>query len=80
MMDENFWLEFISRTAFHASRTELKDYDAGKSADSDLPEAIRTLNDKRQHWQKAVLSYETPRSGGKAAFPPTGNGARPGKP
>ena len=58
MRDENFWLEFISRMAFHASRTELKNSDAEKSADSDLPEAIRTLNDKRQYWQKAVLSYE----------------------
>jgi hypothetical protein len=27
-------------------------------ADSDLTEAIRTLNDKRQYWQKAVLGYE----------------------
>ena len=58
MRDENFWLEFISRMAFHPSRTELKNSDAEKSADSDLPEAIRTLNDKRQYWQKAVLSYE----------------------
>jgi hypothetical protein len=58
MRDENFWLEFISRMAFHASRTELKNSDAEKSADSDLPETIRTLNDKRQYWQKAVLSYE----------------------
>ena len=58
IMDKNFWLEFISQMTFHASRTELKNYDAEKSADSDLPEAIRTLNDKRQDWQKAVLSYE----------------------
>ena len=58
MRDENFWLEFISRMAFHASRTELKNSDAEKSADSDLPETIRTLNDKRQYWQKAVVSYE----------------------
>jgi hypothetical protein len=58
IVDENFWLEFISRTAFHASRMELKNYDAEKSANSDLQEDIRTLNDKRQYWQKAVLSYE----------------------
>jgi hypothetical protein len=58
MRDENFWLEFISRMAFHPSKTELKKSDAEKSADSDLPEAIRELNDKRQYWQKAVLSYE----------------------
>lgn len=56
--DENFWLEFISRMAFDASRTELKNSDAEKLADSDLPESIRTLNDKREYWQKAVLSYE----------------------
>jgi hypothetical protein len=36
----------------------LKNSNAEKSIDSDLPETIRTLNDKRQHWQKAVLSYE----------------------
>jgi hypothetical protein len=58
MRDENFWLEFISRMAFHPSRTELKNSDAEKSADSELPEDIRTLNDKRQYWQKAVLSYK----------------------
>jgi hypothetical protein len=58
MRDENFWLELISRMAFHPSRTELKYSDADKSVDSDLSEAIRTLNDKRQYWQKAVLSYE----------------------
>ena len=58
MGDENFWLELISRMAFHPSGTELKYSDAGMSADSDLSEAIRTLNDKRQYWQKAVLSYE----------------------
>jgi hypothetical protein len=58
MRDENFWLEFISRMAFHPSKTELKNSDAEKSADSELPEDIRTLNDKRQYWQKAVLSYE----------------------
>ena len=58
MKDENFWLGFISRIAFHASRTELKNSDAEKSADSDLPEAVRTLNDKKQYWQKAVVSYE----------------------
>jgi hypothetical protein len=58
MRDENFWMEFISRMAFHPSKTELKNSDVEKSADSDLPEAIRELNDKRQYWQKAVLSYE----------------------
>lgn len=58
MRDEKFWMEFISRMAFHASRTELKNSDVEKSADADLPEAIRKLNDKRQYWQKAVLSYE----------------------
>jgi hypothetical protein len=58
MRDENFWLEFISRMAVHPSRTELKNSDAEKSADSELPEDIRTLNDKRQYWQKAVLSYK----------------------
>jgi hypothetical protein len=58
MRDENFWMEFISRMAFHPSKTELKNSDVEKSADSDLPEAIRELNDKRRYWQKAVLSYE----------------------
>lgn len=58
MRDENFWLELISRIAFHPSGTELKNSYAGMSPDSDLSEAIRTLNDKRQYWQKAVLSYE----------------------
>ena len=58
MGDENFWLELISRMAFHPAGMELKYSDAGMSADSDLSEAIRTLNDKRQSWQKAVLSYE----------------------
>ena len=58
MRDENFWMEFIYRMAFHPSKTELKNSDVEKSADSDLPEAIRELNDKRQYWQKAVLSYE----------------------
>jgi len=58
MSDENFWLEFISQMAFHSSKTELKNSDAEKSTDSDLSEAIQTLNDKRQYWQKAVLNYE----------------------
>jgi hypothetical protein len=56
--DENFWLEFISRMAFHVSRTELGNLDVKKSVDSDLPKAIQTLNDNRQYWQKAVASYE----------------------
>ena len=58
MRDEDFWLEFISRMAFHVSRTELKNSDAKKSAESDLPKTIQTLNDNRQYWQKAVASYE----------------------
>ena len=58
MRDEDFWLGFISRMAFHTSGMELKNSDAKKSADSNLPETIRMLNDKRQYWQKAVLSYE----------------------
>jgi hypothetical protein len=58
MGDENFWLELISRMSCHPSGTELKYSDAGKPADPDLSEAIRTLNNKRQYWQKAVLSYE----------------------
>jgi len=58
MRDEDFWLEFISHLAFHASRTEVKNPVADTLADSDLQETIRTLNDERQHWQKAIASYE----------------------
>lgn len=58
MRDEDFWLEFISRMAFHVSRTELENSDAKKSAESDLPKTIQTLNDNRQYWHKAVASYE----------------------
>ena len=58
MKDENFWLELISRMAFNTSGTELKSSDAEKLTGSDLPGSIRTLNDKRQYWQKAVLTYD----------------------
>ncbi|MCX5849934.1 MAG: hypothetical protein NTW65_10855 [Deltaproteobacteria bacterium] len=58
MTAEDFWLEFFSQMSFNASNTELKNYDTEKSVDSGLPKAIRTLNDKRQYWQKAVVSYE----------------------
>ncbi len=56
--DDNFWLELISRMAFDASGTELKSSDTEKLTGSDLPGSIRTLNDKRQYWQKAVLTYD----------------------
>jgi hypothetical protein len=58
MRDEDFWLEFISQLAFHASRTDLKSFDAEKLANSDLLKFIRTLNNERQNWQKVVVSYE----------------------
>jgi hypothetical protein len=55
---DDFWREFLPRMARNASRTELRNSDGGKSDDVDLTRTIRTLNDNRQHWQKAVASYE----------------------